>query len=60
MTTKRLSCPVPDERAHLFVDSCADVHDLVEDLVVPVGVPEAAATVLPTARELLCPSWQAS
>jgi hypothetical protein len=41
--------PVPDERAHYFVDSYADMHDLVEDLVVP----EAAATVLRTARELL-------
>jgi hypothetical protein len=57
MTTQRLPFPVPDERAHLFVDSYADMHDLVEDLVVPTGVPEAAATVLRTARELLRQSY---
>ncbi|WP_432043484.1 hypothetical protein [Streptomyces cadmiisoli] len=57
MTTQRLPFPVPDERAHLFVDSYADMHDLVEDLVVPDGVPEAAATVLRTARELLRQSY---
>ncbi|WP_329449269.1 DUF4145 domain-containing protein (plasmid) [Streptomyces sp. NBC_01426] len=33
------------------------MHDLVEDLVVPDGVPEAAATVLRTARELLRQSY---
>lgn len=57
MTTQRLPFPVPDDRAHLFVDSYADMHDLVEDLVVPDGVPEAAATVLRTARELLRQSY---
>jgi hypothetical protein len=57
MTTQRLPFPVPDERAHIFVDSYADMHDLVEDLVVPAGVPEAAATVLRTARELLRQSY---
>jgi hypothetical protein len=57
MTTQRLPFPVPDERAHLFVDSYADMHDLVEDLVVPADVPKAAATVLRTARELLRQSY---
>jgi hypothetical protein len=57
ITTQRLPFPVPDERAHLFVDSYADMHDLVEDLVVPAGAPEAAATVLRTARELLRQSY---
>lgn len=57
MTTQRLPVPVPDMRAHLFVGSYADMHDLVEDLVVPTGVPEAAATVLRTARELLRQSY---
>ncbi|MER5853596.1 hypothetical protein ABT126_43525 [Streptomyces sp. NPDC002012] len=57
MTTQRLPFPVPDERAHNFVNSYADMHDLVEDLVVPTGVPEAAATVLRTARELLRQSY---
>ncbi|MFC8596692.1 hypothetical protein [Streptomyces atroolivaceus] len=56
-TTQRLPFPVPDERTHHFVDSYADMHDLVEDLVVPDGVPEAAATVLRTARELLHQSY---
>ncbi|KPC80628.1 hypothetical protein [Streptomyces sp. NRRL S-4] len=57
MTTQRLPFPVPDERAQYFVGQYADMHDLVEDLVVPDGVPEAAATVLRTARELLCQSY---
>jgi hypothetical protein len=57
MTPQRLPFPIPDERAQLFVDSYADMHDLVEDLVVPTGVPEAAATVLRTARELLRQSY---
>ncbi|WP_238427348.1 hypothetical protein [Streptomyces adustus] len=33
------------------------MHDLVQDLVVPAGVPDAAATVLNTARELLRQSY---
>lgn len=57
MTTQRLPFPVPDERAHFFVTGYADMHDLVEDLVVPDGVPDAAATVLRTARELLRQSY---
>ncbi|MET7458479.1 hypothetical protein ABZT03_43055, partial [Streptomyces sp. NPDC005574] len=57
MTTQRLPFPVPDDRAHYFVTCYADMHDLVEDLVVPDGVPEAAATVLRTARELLRQSY---
>ncbi|MGI5371846.1 hypothetical protein [Streptomyces iakyrus] len=50
MTSQRLPFPVPDGRARYLVDSCADMHDLVEDLVVPAGAREAAATVLRTAR----------
>ncbi|MFJ7905151.1 hypothetical protein ACIQ6V_32495 [Streptomyces sp. NPDC096198] len=57
MTTQRPTSPVPDERAHYFFDNYADMHDLVEDLVVPDGAPEAAATVLHTARELLRQSY---
>ncbi|MEE1751247.1 hypothetical protein [Streptomyces sp. SP18CS02] len=57
MSTQRLPFPVPDERAHYFVHSYADLHDVVEVRVVPVGVPEAAATVLRTARELLRQSY---
>lgn len=57
MTTQRLPFPVPDDRAHYFVGQYADMHDLVEDLVVPDGFPETAATVLRTARELLRQSY---
>ncbi|MFF7183332.1 hypothetical protein [Streptomyces sp. NPDC008121] len=57
MTTQRLPFPVPDERAHYFVRQYADMHDLVEDLVVPDGIPEAPATVLRMARELLRQSY---
>ncbi|MFF2013937.1 hypothetical protein ACFVWY_33405 [Streptomyces sp. NPDC058195] len=57
MTTQRQPFPVPDERAHLFVTGYADMRGLVEDLVVPGGAPEAAATVLRTARELLRQSY---
>ncbi|MGW0418219.1 hypothetical protein [Streptomyces sp. NPDC003015] len=57
MTTRWLAFPVPDERARLLVDSYADMHDLVENLVVPDGVPGAAVTVLRTARELLRQSY---
>ncbi|MCX5409788.1 hypothetical protein OHA37_38810 [Streptomyces sp. NBC_00335] len=57
MATQRLPFPVPDECAHHFVDSYADMHDLARDLVVPDGVSEAAATVLRTARELLRQSY---
>ncbi|MET9804887.1 hypothetical protein [Streptomyces sp. NPDC006368] len=57
MTTQRLPFPVPDKRAHHFVASYADMHGLVEDLVVPTGVPEAVVTVLRTARELLRQSY---
>ncbi|MFE1547859.1 hypothetical protein [Streptomyces sp. NPDC058718] len=57
MTTQRLPFPVPDERTHYFIGQYADMHDLVEDLVVPDGVPEAAATALCTTRELLRQSY---
>ncbi|MGZ2361742.1 hypothetical protein LRE75_34570 [Streptomyces sp. 372A] len=57
MTMQRLPFPVPDDRAHNFVTCYADMHGLVEGLVVPDGVPEAAATVLQTARELLRQSY---
>ncbi|WP_424886710.1 hypothetical protein [Streptomyces sp. XH2] len=57
MSTQRLPFPVPDERARLFVDSYAGMHDLVEDLVASAGVPEATARVLRTACELLRQSY---
>ncbi|MEV6731343.1 hypothetical protein [Streptomyces sp. NPDC051364] len=57
MTAEQLPFPVPDQRAHLFVTHYADMHELVEDLVDSDGVPEAAATVLRTTRELLRHSY---
>ncbi|MFF3129694.1 hypothetical protein ACFVRD_47755 [Streptomyces sp. NPDC057908] len=57
MTTGSYRFPVPDQRAHHFVSQYANRHELVEDLVGPDGVPEAAATVLRTARELLRQSY---
>lgn len=57
MNTQRLPFPVPDGRSHYFVGQYADMHDIVEHLVVPDGIPEAAATVLRTARELLRHSY---
>lgn len=52
-STTPLPFPTPDPRAHYFVTQYADMHALVGDLVIPDGVPEAAATVLHTSRELL-------
>lgn len=57
MTTQHLPWPVPDPRAHYFVGQYADMHRLVDDLIVPDEVPAAAATVLRTARELLRHSY---
>lgn len=57
MTTQQLPFPVPDERAHYFFGQYADMHALVEHLVVPDGIPASAATVLRTARELLRHSY---
>jgi hypothetical protein len=42
--TTQLPFPVPDQRAHYFVSQYADMHQLVEDLVVPDGVPNSSTT----------------
>jgi hypothetical protein len=55
--TQHLPWPVADPRAHYFVSQYADMHALVEDLVVPEGAPPAAVSVLTTARELLRHSY---
>jgi hypothetical protein len=40
-----------------FVTQYADMHDIVAGLTVPSGIPQSAATVLHTARELLRHSY---
>lgn len=52
-----LPFPVPDPRAHHFVTQYADMHDIVAGLTVPSGIPQPAATVLHTSRELLRHSY---
>ncbi|MGW0564442.1 hypothetical protein ACWDZ4_28525 [Streptomyces sp. NPDC003016] len=54
---QHLPFPVPDPRAHHFVTQYADMHDVVAGLTVPSGIPQSAATVLHTARELLRHSY---
>ncbi|MGW1658964.1 hypothetical protein [Streptomyces atratus] len=54
---QRLPFPVPDPRAHHFVTQYADMHDVVAGLTVPSGIPQSAATVLHTSRELLRHSY---
>ena len=56
-TERHLPFPVPDSRAYFFVGQYADMHQFVEDLVVPDELPAAPATVLRTARELLRHSY---
>ncbi|WP_328749358.1 MULTISPECIES: hypothetical protein [unclassified Streptomyces] len=52
--TPELPWPVPDERSQLLMASqFADMHDVVRDLVIPPGLPQAAVSVLTTARELI-------
>ncbi|MFE9927274.1 hypothetical protein ACFYQA_38935 [Streptomyces sp. NPDC005774] len=54
---QHLPFPMPDPRAHHFVTQYADMHDIVAGLTVPSGIPQSAATVLHTARELLRHSY---
>ncbi|MFC9498403.1 hypothetical protein [Streptomyces sp. NPDC056982] len=51
--TLELPWPVPDTRSPLLADQFADMHDLVRDLVIPPGLPQAAESMLTTARELI-------
>ncbi|MFJ4739114.1 hypothetical protein [Streptomyces sp. NPDC088775] len=55
--TAELPWPVPDERFRHWAGQFADMHDLVRDLVIPPGLPQAAESVLTTARELLRMSY---
>ncbi|MFJ9089782.1 hypothetical protein ACIRL3_45935 [Streptomyces sp. NPDC102384] len=55
--TLELPWPVPDRRFRHWVDQFADMHDLVRDLTIPQGLPEAAERVLTTARELIRMSY---
>ncbi|WP_340555924.1 DUF7380 domain-containing protein [Streptomyces sp. GSL17-111] len=54
---EHLPFPVPDPRAHHFVTQYADMHDIVARLTLPPGIPQPAATVLHTSRELLRHSY---
>ncbi|MFF4626858.1 hypothetical protein [Streptomyces griseorubiginosus] len=55
--TSELPWPVPDERFRHWASQFADMHDLVRGLVIPSGVPQAAESVLTTARELIRMSY---
>ena len=55
--TSELPWPVPDERFRHWAGQFADMHDLVRDLVIPSGLPQAAESVLTTARELIRMSY---
>lgn len=55
--TAELPWPVPDERFRHWAGQFADMHDLVRDLVIPSGLPQAAESVLTTARELIRMSY---
>ncbi|MFE2157059.1 hypothetical protein ACFW9M_04510 [Streptomyces lydicus] len=55
--TLELPWPIPDERFRHWAGQFADMHDLVRDLVVPPGLPQAAESVMTTARELIRMSY---
>ncbi|MFJ9722939.1 hypothetical protein ACIRP3_09290 [Streptomyces sp. NPDC101209] len=55
--TPELPWPVPDERFRHWASHFADMHDLVRDLVIPCRLPQAAESVLNTARELIRMSY---
>ncbi|NUL24932.1 hypothetical protein [Streptomyces lunaelactis] len=55
--TRELPWPVPDERFRHWAGQFADMHDLVRDLVIPPGLPQAAESVMTTARELIRMSY---
>ncbi|MGW3763070.1 hypothetical protein [Streptomyces sp. NPDC005131] len=55
--TAELPWPVPDERFRHWAGQFADMNELVRDLVIPAGLPQAAESVLTTARELIRMSY---
>lgn len=55
--TPELPWPVPDDRFRLWAGKFEDMHGLVRDLVIPTGLPQAAESVLTTARELIRMSY---
>lgn len=55
--TAEMPWPVPDERFRHWASQFADMHDLVRDLLIPPGLPQAAESVLTTARELIRMSY---
>ncbi|WP_176710335.1 DUF4145 domain-containing protein [Streptomyces sp. Wb2n-11] len=52
-----LPWPTPDPRARHWASTYADMHTIVEDLVIPGGAPPAAVSVMTTARELIRHSY---
>ncbi|MGC5042444.1 hypothetical protein ACLQ16_03905 [Streptomyces albidoflavus] len=52
-----LPWPQPDQRFRHWASQFADMHDLVRDLVIPSGLPQAAESVMTTARELIRMSY---
>ncbi|MEU6277740.1 hypothetical protein ABZ871_35885 [Streptomyces populi] len=55
--TPELPWPVPDARFRFWAGKFEDMHDLVRELVIPTGLPQAAESVLTTARELIRMSY---
>ncbi|WP_406153145.1 hypothetical protein OG217_05505 [Streptomyces sp. NBC_01023] len=54
---RELPWPVPDVRFRHWAGQFADMHDLVRDLVIPPSLPQAAESVMTTARELIRMSY---
>ncbi|MEU1284531.1 DUF4145 domain-containing protein [Kitasatospora sp. NPDC005856] len=52
-----LPWPVPDPRAHHFVNHYSDMHALVAELVLPEHAPAYVVSVLETSRELIRHSY---
>ncbi|MFC5804271.1 hypothetical protein [Streptomyces formicae] len=53
VTDARLPWPTPDSRARYWVEKFADMHEIVDLIEIPAGLPERAISVLTTARELI-------
>ena len=55
--TPHLPWPTPDLRSPIWGRSYADMHGIVEQLVIPEGLPQQAVSVITTARELIRHSY---
>ncbi|MFH8465995.1 hypothetical protein [Streptomyces sp. NPDC017991] len=54
---RELPWPVPDVRFRHWAGQFSDMHDLVRELVIPPGLPQAAESVMTTACELIRMSY---